>query len=419
MTKVGLTFKKVSKGTIFIVVLLIAVAGIYWAIKSKGISSAEKITGKESKQLELIWQKEFDGLSNVWILQGPRKGEKNEIPLLEVDVGEMWKMYTLLGEKGEIIRNIGYRRKISISEDRKYLLETMYRPDSFGSDIRFTSWEGKVLWERRDVGYGAELSPTGEITVLRDFDSDVLNGIEFLDKNGKVIRKQDIEYVHDTATTRSRFSKDGNYYAIAYRQGLEWKEIRGFLSLFNKKGHLLWTREDKKILWPRWLLFSTHGERIFLNKGKFFYCLDRQGRLLWETDWMKEKELKGTIPRRVILSPKDGFLVVLFDEFIFVIKASNGEEIWRLKLEEPRRKDVVAHRNLNISPDGEKLALITDEYELPGKFYIIDSGNGDIILQGEFPISDGIARLAFSADSKSFYIVFRKAKSLFVYKLEI
>lgn len=412
----GLTFKKVSKGTIFIVVLLVAVAGIYWAIKSKGISSTEKITEKRSEQLELIWQKEFDGLSDVWILQGPREGEKNEIPLLEVDVE---KMYTLFGEKGEIFRETKYGRKVSISEDRKYLLETMWRPDSFGDDIRFTSWEGKVLWERRNVGYGAELSPTGEITVLRDFDSNVLNGIEFLDKNGKVIRKQDIEYVHDTATTRSGFSKDGNYYAIAYRQGLEMKEMRGFLSLFNKKGDLLWTKEDNKLLWPRWLLFSTHGERIFLNKGKFFYCLDRQGRLLWEADWMKEKELSRTSPRRVILSPKDDFLVALFDEFILVVKASNGEEIWRLKLEEPRRKDVVAHRNLEMSPDGEKLALITDEYELPGEFYIMDSGNGDIILQGEYPVSDGVAELAFSVDSKSFYIVFRKAKSVFVYKLEI
>ncbi|MBA7468482.1 hypothetical protein ES707_03733 [subsurface metagenome] len=412
----GLRFKKVFKGTIFIVILLIGVVGIYWAIKSKGISSTEKITGKESKQLELIWQKEFDAVSDVWILQGPRKGEKNEIPLLEVDVE---KMYSLFGEKGEIIRNIKYGRKVSISEDRKYLLETAWRPDSSGSDIRFTSWEGKVLWERRNVGYGAELSPTGEITVLRDFDSNVLNGIEFLDRNGKVIRKQDIEYVHDITTTRSCFSKDGNYYAIAYRQGLEWKEMRGFLSLFNKKGHLLWTREDKKILWPRWLLLSTHGERIFLNKGKFFYCLDRQGRLLWETEWMREKELSRTSPRRVILSPKDDFLVALFDEFILVVKASNGEEIWRLKLEEPRRKDVVAHRNLKMSPDGEKLALITDEYELPGKFYIIDSGNGDIIFQGEYPIFDGVARLAFSADSKSFYIVSGKAKRLFVYKLEI
>jgi len=416
---VGLTFKKVSKGTIFIVVLLIAVAGIYWAIKSKGISSAEKITGKESKQLELIWQKEFDGLSNVWILQGPRRGGKNEIPLLEVTeyVGEM-KKYSLFGEKGEIFREIKYGMKVSISEDRKYLLETVRKPDSFGSDIRFSSWEGKVLWERRGVGYGAELSPTGEITVLRDFDSNVLNGIEFLDRNGKVIRKQDIEYVHDTTTTRSRFSKDGNYYAIAYRQGLTMKEMRGFLSLFNKNGHLLWTKEDNKLLWPDWMLLSTHGERIFLNTGKF-YCLDRQGRLLWETDWMKEKELSGTSPTRVILSPKDDFLVILFDEFIFVIKASDGEEIWRLKLEEPRRKDVVAHRNLKMSPDGKKLALITDEYELPGKFYIIDSGNGDIIFQGEYPVSDGVAELAFSADSKTFYIVFRKTKSVFVYKLEI
>jgi len=413
---VGLTFKKVSKETIFIVVLLVAVAGIYWAIKSKGISSTEKIASEKSKQLELIWQKEFDGVSDVWILQGPRRGEKNEIPLLEVDFE---KMYTLFNEKGEIIRETKYGREVSISEDRKYLLETMYRPDSFGSDIRLTSWEGKVLWERRNVGYGAELSPTGEITVLRDFDSNVLNGIEFLDKNGKVIRKQDIEYVHDITTTRSRFSKDGNYYAIAYRQGLEMKEMRGFLSLFNKNGHLLWTREDKKILWPRWLLLSTHGERIFLNKGKFFYCLDRQGRLLWEAEWMKEKELSRTSPRRVILSPKDDFLVALFDEFILVVKASNGEEIWLLKLEEPRRKDVVAHRNLKMSPDGEKLALITDEYELPGKLYIIDSGNGDIILQGEYPIFDGVARLAFSADSKSFYIVAGKAKSLFVYKLEM
>jgi len=415
----GLKLKKVSKGTIFIVVLLVAIAGIYWAIRSKGFSSTEKITEKESKQLELIWQKEFDAVSDVWVLQGPRKGEKNEIPLLGVSVGEMWKMYTLLGEKGEIIRNIGYRRKISISEDRKYLLETMYRPDSFGDDIRFTSWEGKVLWERRDVGYGAELSPTGEIIVLRDFDSNVLNGIEFLDKNGKVIRKQDIEYVHDTATTRSCFSKDGNYYAIAYRQGLTMKEMRGFLSLFNKNGQLLWTKEDNKLLWPDWLLLSTHSERIFLNTGKFLYCLDRQGRLLWETDWMKEKELSRTSPRRVILSPKDDFLVALFDEFIFVVKASDGEEIWRLKLEEPRRKDVVAHRKLKMSPNGKKLALITDEYELPGKFCIIDSGNRDIILQGEFPISDGVAELAFSADSKSFYIVFRKGKSVFVYKLEI
>jgi outer membrane protein assembly factor BamB len=416
MAKMRLKFRKVSKGAIFTVVLLITVAGIYWAIKSKGISSTEKIAGKESKQLELIWQKEFDGVGDVWILQGPRKGEKNEIPLLEVHVGDM---YSLFGEKGEIFREIKYGRKVSISEDRKYLLETVWRPSSSGLDIRFTSWEGKVLWERTHVRYGTELSPTGEITVLTDFDSNVLNGIEFLDKNGKVIRKQDIEYVHDSDTTRSCFSKDGNYYAFVYRQGLEIKEMRGFLSLFNKNGHLLWTKEDNKLLWPRWLLLSTHGERIFLITGKSLYCLDRQGRLLWETDWMKEKELSGPIPRRVILSPKDDFLVILFDEFIFVVEASDGEEIWRLKLEEPRRKDVVAHRNLKISPDEKKLGLTTYEYQLPGKFYIIDSGNGDIIVQGEYPISDGLARLAFSADSKSFYIVYIKANSLFVYKLEI
>lgn len=416
----GLKFRKVSKGAIFTVVLLIAVAGIYWAIKSKGISSTEKIAGKESKQLELIWQKEFDAVSDVWILQGPRRGEKNEIPLLEVTeyVGEM-KMYSLFGEKGEIFREIKYGMKVCISEDRKYLLESVKKPDSFGSDIRLTLWEGKVLWERRGVGYGAELSPTGEITVLRDFDSNVLNGIEFLDKNGKVIRKQDIEYVHDTATTRSCFSKDGNYYAIAYRQGLEMKEMRGFLSLFNKSGHLLWTREDKKILWPRWLLLSTHGERIFLNKGKFFYCLDGQGRLLWETDWMKEKELRGPIPRRVILSPKDDFLVILFDEFIFVIKASDGEEIWRLKLEKIERRRYVPYHEAQLSPNGRLLAVITGELESEGKFYIVNSSNGNTIIQGKYPISDISVESVFSGDSRYFYIVAGKAKSLFVYKLEI
>lgn len=416
----GLTFKKVSKGTIFIVVLLVAVAGIYWAIRSKGISSAEKITRKESKQLELIWQKEFDAVSDVWILQGPRRGEKNEIPLLEVTeyVGEM-KKYSLFGEKGEIFREIKYGMKVSISEDRKYLLETVRKPDSFGSDIRFSSWEGKVLWERRGVGYGAELSPTGEITVLRDFDSNVLNGIEFLDRNGKVIRKQDIEYVHDTTTTRSRFSKDGNYYAIAYRQGLTMKEMRGFLSLFNKNGHLLWTKEDNKLLWPDWMLLSTHGERIFLNTGKFLYCLDRQGRLLWETDWMKEKELSGTSLKRVILSPKDDFLVVLFDEFIFVIKASNGEEIWRLKLEKIERRRYVPHHKVQLSPNGMLLGVIISELESEGKFYIINSSNGDTIVQGKYPISDISVESVFSGDSRYFYIVAGKAKTLFVYKLEI
>lgn len=412
----GLRLKKASKGTIFIMVMLITVVGIYWVIRSREVSSPKKIEEEKKNKLELIWQKEFDEVPSVWILQGPRRGGKNEIPLLEVHVG---KMYSLFGEKGEIIRKIKYGRKVSISEDRKYLLETMWRPDSFGSDIRFSSWEGKVLWERKDVGYGAELSPTGEVTVLRDFDSNVLNGIEFLDKNGKVIRKQDIEYVHDTATTRSRFSKDGNYYAFAYRQGLEIKEIRGFLSFFNKSGHLLWTKEDKKILWPRWLLLSTHGERIFLNKGKFFYCLNRQGRLLWETDWMKEKELSRTSPRRVILSPKDDFLVALFDEFIFVVKASNGEEIWRLKLEKIERRRYVPYHKVELSPNGMLLAVIIGELESEGKFYIVNSSNGNIIVQGKYPIFDTSVESVFSGDSRYFYIVARKAKSLFVYKLEI
>jgi len=465
-----------------IIGLLVVVIGIYWLGGKKSITTIKEtkkeILTKETKEelpkkLEpkLVWKKEFDSEIidfHVWTV--PETSKSNLIPITTVQTK---KYLYLLDEKGEVKRSLPLgplvflpRYSIVVSKNGKYVIEieSKYLGDDvteegktlFGHGVsnletfRYTTWEGKILWERENIYESEEygictcITPQGDrVIVIGDDGSSPEHhaGIWFYNKKGKIIRGysyKEIRYSEDGLLdgkeAKCDMSGDGNFLVFGYPDLSKKYEIG--VILFDKDGNILWKRSIQKQEYSSvyGINISYHGETIYVESDDYIYLYNKKGDLIRKIERAK-----------TFLSPKGDFLVAIFPSFIALIDTLTGKEITRINLKYelcdieispkgdfllvvfpsfvalidiPTEKEItrinLKYESLNhiaVSPNNYLIAIKERE-----RLYIITE-RGKVIFKEDILGEECI----FSEDSKSLFIKFIKDdhKTIGFYKIEV
>lgn len=404
----GLRFKKVPKGTIFIVVLLVTVVGIYWVIKSSEVSLPKKRGQEGRKELALIWQKKFDGeVYGVSIFIWPNGRDPKEIPVMQVRTN---KALHLIDEKGRSIRKFRpFGDSLQVSRDGKYILEQIAETqekgiDQFTTTIRYTTQDGECLWERKNV-FGARISPAGDVLVRKG----VERNIQFFDKNAKLIKGYNIEYKY--GSTNHTFSENGDFYVLTYSQWHEKDEkLKNYILVLDKRRDLICNKEIG-IREPDWIAISSNG-KIYMIANFYLYCLNVNGKGIWQKKLTENLKEEYPYVQKTILLLDENVLVVPYKGFIAFLNSSSGKEIRRVKSESLKKGYILGCSSLGT------IGVITTAIDTSRKFYLI-SNEGKIIYTKDFPILDTVEGAGFSENGKFLYFVVRKDVFIFVYNLEI
>ena len=373
------------------------------------------------KEPELIWQRDFGVKIHRFKLH--RIINATDFPIMSVETEDELIIFDKKGN--EIIRRqiprleveqegkrMTYRGYVILSDNGEYILEGKGVPE-FSYDLKYTTVDGRVLWEEKNFHGLPVVSPDGSVVVLLDTKglADKKGKIKFYDTSGKLLKQHfaDLRGI-ETLSYDLAFSQDGSKFVLNIEQWIKKKgeKRRIFpILLFDKTGNLLWRKEI--VVTPGkpaiiQLLISPYGDKISYSSDKYIYTVDNQGRLLWR------KEFHNLFS----FSPQGKFLLIGRDNRISIVNAVSGEEIWMVN-----RKGYPI-----ISPDETLLAIIGRVLEPDGKKLTVNvvrlaDKRERLILKKKYshPFK---RRFQFSSDSKYLYFVEQEGETkLSVYKLTL
>lgn len=381
------------------------------------------VTGCKEKIKEpaLIWQRDFGVKIHRFKLH--RIINATDFPIMSVETEDELIIFDKKGN--EIIRRqiprleveqegkrMTYRGYVILSDNGEYILEGKGVPE-FSYDLKYTTVDGRVLWEEKNFHGLPVVSPDGSVVVLLDTkgSADKKGKIKFYDTSGKLLKQHfaDLRGI-ETLSYDLAFSQDGSKFVLNIEQWIKKKgeKRRIFpILLFDKTGNLLWRKEivvtrGKPAIIQ--LLISPYGDKISYSSDKYIYTVDNQGRLLWR------KEFHNLFS----FSPQGKFLLIGRDNRISIVNAVSGEEIWMVN-----RKGYPI-----ISPDETLLAIIGRVLEPDGKKLTVNvvrlaDKRERLILKKKYshPFK---RRFQFSSDSKYLYFVEQEGETkLSVYKLTL
>src|SRR3990172_376910 len=363
-------------------------------------------TKPETKEPQLIWQKDFG--AEIRRFQMYKTIDPTDFPVMAVETKD--ELIIFYKKRNETIRRQKprleleqkgkketYRGYVIVSDNGKYVLEGRGVPE-FSYDLKYTTVDGKTLWEEKDF-YGLPIvSPDGSVVVLLDTKGwrDKKGSVKFYDNSGKLLKQyfMDLNGIENFAYAFA-FSEDGNYFILQLEA----------IILFDKKGNLLWqknieTTPGRTSLFA--LLISQRGSKIAYSSDKDIYIVDKKGNLLWK-DVFHNLYSFSTDEDILLMGSNGGFLIV---------DSQSGKKIWSKAQGYPI-----------LSPDEILLAVIGEVYEPTEEklaLHILNMPNKkeNLIMKDKY-VHPMKRKFQFSLDSKFLYFVKQEETNLSVYRFAL
>jgi hypothetical protein len=363
---------------------------------------------------ELIWQKDFGTKVLRFMLH--KEVGSDEFPIMAVELENELIVFDkkrneitrrsipILEVKGEKIR--GY---VVISDNGKYILEGKGIPQ-YSYDLKYTTVNGKFLWEKKDFSGEPVVSPDGNTIILLNLKGNAKKGkIEFYNSAGKVLKQHSMDISSVLMPLyKLAFSENGNYFVLRLEQWIEEEGSRKAIYpviLFDNKGNLLWqqTVEVTGRVTPYFeLLISPLGNTIAYSGNKYIYVVNKQGDLLWKSDF-----------RNLYSFSSDGdYLLMSNDEGFIIVDAKSGKEILSR-----------THGYPQLSSDGRILAVIEKIKEFNGEeliLNILDMGDKkERLIMKRKAVPPIKSKFQFSFDGSSIFFIEQSDEVVAVYKITL
>lgn len=371
---------------------------------------------------ELIWQKDFgekirqaklhktidvsdfpvmavETENNLFIFDKKENEKiKRPIPMLEFE------------EKGKKEIAIGFA---IVSDNGEYVLEGKGIPE-FSYDLKYTTVVGKTLWKKKDFHGVAEVSPDGSLVVLLDTKGweEKKGNVKFYDSSGNLLKQHPMDLSSILIPLyKFSFSDNGNYSVLRIEQWTEDRKGRKAIYpviLFDRKGNLLWQKNievtpGKTPIFE--LLISPYGNRISYSSDKQIYTVNKKGNLLWK------KENYGILS----FSNKENLLIK--SKKVLLVNGLLGTEIRNIDLGLFSTPHMVLPK---ISPDESLVAILTTGETVGDKeiLYVLNllGEKPKIIFRRAYP-ANFIRQFHFSTDRRVLYFVGQEETKLSVYRL--
>ncbi len=376
---------------------------------------------KTKEEPELIWQKEFGEEIRKTKLQkliGP-----SQFPIMAVETENNLFFFDKKGNKNitRSIPRLDFEEKGSkqiargfaiVSDNGGYILEGRGIPE-FSYDLKFTTVDGKILWEKKDFHGVPEVSPDGSLITLLDTKGweEKKGNVKFYSTSGKLLKQHPMDLSSILMPLyKFSFSDQENYSVLRIEQWMDKKNNIAIYPVifFDKKGNLLWQKNMEVTPGktpPFELLISRYGNRIAYSSDKQIYTVNSKGSVLWK------KENFTALG----FSAKENLLIKA--KKVLLADGSTGAVIRSIDL----GAFTVPHKIFpKISPDESLIAILTTGETVGDKeiLYVLDLSRDEpkIIFTREYP-PHFIRMFDFCSDNKVFYFVCQESTKLLVYRL--
>jgi hypothetical protein len=381
-----------------------------------------KIKNQTEKEPQLVWKKEFG--TKIFRFELHKEIDATDFPILAIATKDALIISDKKGnekirrpipmlefeEKRKKEKARGYA---IVSGNGEYVLEGKGIPE-FSYDLKYTTVDGRTLWEKKNF-YGQEVvSPDGSTIVLLNTKGgkNEKASVEFYSESGKLLKQHFIDLSSiEMPLYALAFSEDGNYFVLRVEQWIEDTLGRRAIYpiiLFDKKGNLLWQKniEVTPGRTPMFeLLISPHGNIISYSSDKLIYTVNKNGNFLWKKE------------NCAILSFSDKGNLLLKAKKVLLVDGLLGTEIWSIDL----GFFTIPHMaSPKISPDESSIAILTTGETVRDKetLYVFNilKEKPKISFKKEFP-AHFIRKSHFSTDSKVLYFVGQQETKLSIYRL--
>jgi hypothetical protein len=397
---------------------------------------SKETCGQDQKEPDLIWQKDFG--SDIRRFKLHRDVGPEDFPVMAVETEDALIVFDREGNEitkrrkpvSEFVvegKTLRYRGYLIISDNGKYILEGKHILE-ISTELKYTTINGKVLWEKKGFSGEPEVFHDGDTVVLLNFDGGedkeeqviydnsgklvgtippMKGSVEFYDRSGKLLKQHFIDLSSMLMPLyRLAFSEDGNYFVLRVEQVIEGETGREAIYpifFFDKKGNLLWERNIETTQGktpPFSLLISPYGGKI-AYAGDHNYIVDKAGNLLWK----KESHSLS------YFSDENNLVMRKRGDSYSIVNSFNGNELWSVDQGYPI-----------ISPEGSAIVLIRGLDEEDGKkllFYAMDKEKKEkTLVMKKYPLSMN-RKYQFSSDSRYLYYIVEEGDRVSVYKLSV